>query len=148
MKLHVFTAALSVLLLNELPAQVTSTTVSEATPPPKLSPAAVALLEEILEPALAGYNAGKAEVLFAHFASTAQPPPNERTFRAVFEGVYKKEFGKVLSKKLITKETEPDPNYGVLVYDATCEKRKVRLSVNFVREGGALKIAQIRMEKP
>jgi hypothetical protein len=139
--------ALSFLTLSAQAAVPAPATPAAATPAPKIDPAAVKPLELLLDKALVAYNSGNAASFFTDFAASATPPAEARVFTAVFEGVYKAEFGKYISKKVNVKETVPDPNRGVLVYDAVFEKKKVKLSANFLRESGRLKIVQIRMEK-
>ena len=118
-----------------------------ATPDPKLL-AAVHELAAVLDKALSAYNAGDQAALFADFASTATPPPGDRIFTELFEGFYKTEFGKIVALRLNTKETNPDPDFGMLVYDAQCERQPLaKVSANFLRENGALKIVQVRFEK-
>lgn len=139
--------ALSFLTLSAQAAVPAPATPAAATPAPKIDPAAVKPLELLLDKALVAYNSGNAASFFTDFAASATPPAEARVFTAVFQGVYKAEFGKYISKKVNVKETVPDPNRGVLVYDAVFEKKKVKLSANFLRESGRLKIVQIRMEK-
>ena len=118
-----------------------------ATPDPKLL-AAVRELAAVLDKALSAYNAGGQAALFADFASTATPAPSDRIFTELFEGFYKVEFGKIVALRLNTRETNPDPDFGMLVYDAQCERQPLaKVSANFLRENGALKIVQVRFEK-
>ena len=123
------------------------TTAIPATPAAQLIPAEVKPFEAILDEALDAYNAEDAARFLACFGKAAMPPAEPRVFAAVFVGVYQSEFGDYVSKQLNTKETVPDADRGVLVYDAVFDKRKVKLSANFLREQGALKLVQIRMEK-
>lgn len=119
-----------------------------STPAAKTDAAALQAMEAMFEKALTAYNAGDAAGFFADFAKGAAPPANEQTFRALFEGVYKAELGECVSKKLNTNESVADPTHGVLVYEAMYSNwPKVRLSANFIREGKALKLVQVRMEK-
>ncbi len=112
-----------------------------ATPDPKV-------LAAVLDKALSAYNAGDQAALFADFASTATPTPGDRIFTELFEGFYKMEFGKIVALRLNPKETNPDPDFGLLVYDAQCERQpQAKVSANFLRENGALKIVQVRFEK-
>ena len=118
-----------------------------ATPDPKVL-AAVRELAAMLGKALSAYNAGDQAALFSDFASTATPPPSDRIFTELFEGFYKAEFGKIVALRLNPKETNPDPDFGMLVYDAQCERQPLaKVSANFIRENGALKIVQLRFEK-
>jgi hypothetical protein len=104
-------------------------------------------LEAVLDRALAAYNAGDAKAFWSDAATTATPPATEKTFKALYEGYYKADFGKYVSKTIVPTETQPDPNLGVLVYEAKFEKRKVRVSANFIRESGTPKLVQVRFEK-
>lgn len=120
-----------------------------AAPPaePKIAQSVLKPLEAVLEKALAAYHDHDATAFFADFAKSATPPAEARVFGALFVGVYHAEFGACLSKQLNAKESVPDANFGVLVYDAVFEREKVTLSANFMREAGAPKLVQIRMEK-
>ena len=116
-------------------------------PDPQVMEAAPELVA-VLEKALSAYNASDQSALFADFATTATPDPNDRIFTELFEGYYKTEFGKILELRLNPRESSPDANFGMLVYDAKCEKQALaKVSANFVRENGAPKIVQVRMEK-
>ena len=118
-----------------------------ATPDPKI-PAAARELAAVLDKALTAYNAGDQAALFADFASTATPAPSDRIFTELLEDYYKAEFGKITALRLNTQETVPDPEAGMLVYLAQCERAPlVKVSANFVRENGTPKIVQLRMEK-
>ena len=118
-----------------------------ATPDPKML-AAARELAAVLDKALTAYNAGNQAALFADFASTATPAPGDRIFTELFEGYYKAEFGKITALRLDTKETVPDPEAGMLVYLAQCERTPLaKVSANFIRENGTPKIVQLRMEK-
>ncbi len=121
--------------------------IAAATPDPKVI-AAVQEQAAVLDKALSAYNAGDQAALFADFASTATPAPSDRIFTELFEGFYKVEFGKIVALRLNPKETNPDPDFGLLVYDAQCERQPLaKVSANFLRENGALKIVQVRFEK-
>jgi hypothetical protein len=67
-------------------------------------------------------------------------------FSSLFEGVYKQDYGKYVSKKLLPKETAIEPARALIVFEALFEKRKVKVSANFVMEQDAPKIVQLRME--
>ena len=118
-----------------------------ATPDPK-APTAVRELAAILDKALSAYNAGDQAALFADFGSSATPAPSDRIFTELFEGFYKAEFGRIVALRLNPLESNPDPDSGMLVYDARCERQPLaKVSANFLREDGALKIVQVRFEK-
>jgi hypothetical protein len=134
----------------ESAAPAPSATVEEKPIAPGDVKAAEALREltPIFDKALTAYNAGDRAALFADFATTATPAPSERIFQELFEGYYKKEFGRLTALRLYPQETVPDADYGMLVYLAQCERNKIaKVSANFIRENGAPKIVQIRIEK-
>lgn len=112
------------------------------------TPNAIRDMETVLTGALAGFNA-KDEAQFAsHFSAQAVPPMDAHIFQNLIVGIYHQEFGEVLSKTLSNAETSADPDFGMLVYNVACKKRpKAKLSVNFHRENGVMKIVQWRMEK-
>lgn len=117
------------------------------TPDPKPA-TAVRELAAILGKALSAYNAGDQAALFADFATTATPAPSDRIFTELFEGFYKAEFGRIVALRLNPVESNPDPDSGMLVYDARCERQPLaKVSANFLRENGTLKIVQVRFEK-
>ena len=105
-------------------------------------------MELIFDSTLPGYDSLDSGKFLRFFSPTAQPAPTAAFFSDVIKGLYHHEFGAVVSKKLIPGETSSDPDNGMLVYETQCKKRPaVKLSVNFRREGGDLKIVQWRMEK-
>ncbi len=140
-------------LLSQLASAQTSVEATPAAATPKAVVTAewlanVKPLEAILDKVLKAYNAGDARAFWADAATKATPPPTPGTFKSLFEDYYKADFGKYLAKTLINGETFPDPALGVIVYEAKFEKRpKVKVSANFTREDGALRLMQIRFEK-
>ena len=146
--LLIFLATAS-LLHAQTPVSVEATP-APATPKVTITPemlAKVKPFEAILDKALAAFNAGDAKAFWADAAKTATPAPNEALYQRLYEGFYKAEFGKYVSKTLLPAETQPDPERGVVVYEAKFEKKKVKVSANFQRENGAPKLVQVRMEK-
>jgi hypothetical protein len=114
-----------------------------------LDPVAVQVMETPLKRALEAYNAGDLRALRAEFASGAPGLGSEQAARSLFLAHYRSEFGKFRSRQLLPHESVADKDWGVLVYEARFENApNVRLSANFVRETGLLKLAQIRIEKP
>ncbi len=123
-----------------------STPVAGSLPPAILEK--LAPLEKTLDSALSAYNAGDPAAFAGSFAKDAHPPATEHTFHALFDGIYRAEFGKYVSKTLIPAESVLDPGYGQLVYNGTFEKRgRVKVSADFSEESGAPKIVQLRFEK-
>lgn len=121
---------------------------SVAVTPHPTAPTAVRELAAVLDKALSAYNAGDQVALFADFATSATPAPSDRIFTELFEGFYKAEFGRIVALRLNPLESNPDPDSGMLVYDARCERQPLaKVSANFLRENGALKIVQVRFEK-
>lgn len=112
------------------------------------APGATRDMEAALTGALAAYNAKSETEFTRHFSAQAVPAMDARIFQSLIVGVYHQEFGEVLSKTLSNAETSADPDFGMLVHVVACKKRpKAKLSVNFHRENGVMKIVQWRMEK-
>jgi hypothetical protein len=126
---------------TELPAAITTTQTNTATPGATID------MEAVLADTLTAYNA-KSETEFTHhFSAQAVPPMDTRVFQNLIVGVYHQEFGEVVSKALSNAESAANPDYGMLVYSVECRKRpKAKLSVNFHRENGVMKVVQWRME--
>lgn len=117
-----------------------------ATPAPKLDSTQLAPLEAILDATLAAYNNSNSTQFLAHFASHALPPPQPALFTALFEGVYKRDYGKYVSKKLLPRETAIEAARALIVFDAVFERHRVKVSANFMQEQNLPKIVQLRME--
>ena len=117
-----------------------------AAPAPKVDPAQLKPLETILDASLAAYNDANSAQFSAHFARNAIPPLQPALFAALFEGVYKRDYGKYISKKLLPRETTIEPARALIVFEAVFEKRRVKVSANFVNEQNTPKIVQLRME--
>ncbi len=116
--------------------------------PRLIDPNALPPLVKVLDAALVAYNGSDSGAFLALFAHDARPPATEHTYKAIFEGIYREEFGKFVSGSVIPSETEPSPNYGQIVYAASFEKRAhVKVSADLIEESGALKIVQLRFEK-
>jgi hypothetical protein len=117
-----------------------------ATPAPKVDPAQLKPLETILDASLAAFNDANSAQFSAHFARNAIPPIQPALFASLFEGVYKRDYGKYISKKLLPRETTIEPARALIVFEAIFEKRRVKVSANFVNEQNTPKIVQLRME--
>ncbi len=92
---------------------------------------------------------GNAGAFYAQFAAKYVPADSAGVFAKVFAGVYAEEFGKLGEMKLISRESSNDRDYGMLVFSIASEKvPTAKLSANFLRENGVLKLAQMRLEKP
>jgi len=112
------------------------------------SPSPTHDMEAMLSSALADYNAKDETRFAAQFSKHAEPLMDAHAFKNLIVGVYHREFGDVLSKTLSHTESSADPDFGMLVYIVECQKRpKAKLSINFRRENGVMKIVQWRMEK-
>jgi hypothetical protein len=100
-------------------------------------------LDAMVDKAMAGYNAGDAKVFYADYAKMMAAVATE----AVFNAMYKSQpYGKYVSRTPIKAETVLVGDSPLLVYQAEFEKnKKVKLSVNFTKEDGALKIMQIQI---
>lgn len=101
----------------------------------------------MLDRALAAYNAGDARAFLAETARNAPGIREQGVYQRLFEGVYKPEFGSFVAKVMDPKESIPDRDWAVLVYRAQFAKNTAKLTANFARENGAVKLMQIRIEK-
>jgi hypothetical protein len=116
-------------------------------PPPRV-PEILAPFEKVLDGALTAYNAGDVTSFNSYFAKNARPPADEHTFQAIFDGIYQPELGNYVARRNLAVESVPDPNYGQIVDVAEFAKHThVKVTANFQREDGALKIVQLRFEK-
>lgn len=119
--------------------------------PPVTAQSAEALdgeMRRVFDAAIAAWEKGDAAAFYAQFAVRHVPADSAEIFKRVFAGVYAEEFGKIKVLKLNARESSADPDFGMLVFDAECEKQpKTKLSANFLRDNGQLKLAQIRLEK-
>ncbi len=122
-------------------------TPAPVTPDPKIVEKSQPL-EAVLDRALTAYNESDAAAFVAGFSQSATPPATAEIFQTIYEGIYKADLGNYVSRKLNWNETTPDADRGLLVCDAKFEKApKVKVSANFTRENGALKLVQLRFEK-
>ena len=102
-------------------------------------------LEAIVDKALAGYNAGNATAFYADFAKMMASITTEQVFNSMYKGMYFTSYGKYVSRTPIKAETVLLGDSPLLVYAAEFEKnKKVKISVNFTKEGGAFKIMAIQ----
>ena len=103
-------------------------------------------LDAMLDKALAGYNAGNHTAFFADFAKMMASITTEQTFNTMYRGMYFTTYGKYVSRTPIKAETVLLGDSPLLVYAAEFEKnKKVKISVNFIKEEGAFKIMQIQL---
>ena len=105
-------------------------------------------LEGTVDKALAAYNAGDSKAFFADYASAVASIATDQTFKSLYEGVYKNDIGTYVSKEPIPAESVTTGDMILLVYQAKFSKAdKVKLSVNFTKEGKDYKIMQISMAR-
>ncbi len=125
---------------------------SENTPPPAaaipLTESGETEMKRVFDTAMTAWQQRDAKAFYAQFATAYVPADFPAVFDRLFLGVYANEFGTITAKLLVPKESNGDPEFGMLVFNAECTKHpKARLSANFTRENGQLKLAQLRMEK-
>jgi hypothetical protein len=102
-------------------------------------------LDTVVDKALAGYNAGDSKAFFADYAKMVAAVATEATFNAMYKGMYFQTYGKYISRQPIKAETVLEGDTPLLVYQAEFEKnKKVKISVNFIKEDGAFKVMQIQ----
>ena len=102
-------------------------------------------LDPVVDKALAGYNALDAKVFFADYAKALAGVATEPTFNMLYKDMHFKTYGKYISRQPIDAETVFDADTPLVVYRAEFEKnKKVKISVNFMKEDGAYKLVQIQ----
>ena len=102
-------------------------------------------LEAKVDKALEAYNKGDHTAFYADFAKSMAAIATEQTFNMMYRGMYFTSYGKYISRKPIKAETVAMGELPLLVYEAEFEKnKKVKISVNFTTEDGALKIMQMQ----
>jgi len=109
------------------------------------SPEVMKGLEEKVDKMLKGYNDNSYKDFFADYAKAMAALGTESTFKMLYVD---KGFGKFVSKKLIDKETVSAGDLPLLVYEGEFEKeKKVKISINFTKDGDQLKIMQVQFNK-
>ena len=105
-------------------------------------------LEAMLDKALAAYNAGDAKAFWADFATAMKAMATEPTFNMMYRDQHMKNLGKFVSKAAIKAETVAEGEAPLLVHQAEFEKnKKVKISVNFMKQEGAFKLMQVKFDK-
>ena len=105
-------------------------------------------LDTMIEKAMTAYNAGDSKAFFADYAKLMESIATPATFEALYKNGAMKEHGKFVSRKLIAGESVVEGETPLLVYEAKFEKSaRVKLSVNFMQEGGKPKLMQVTIEK-
>jgi hypothetical protein len=105
-------------------------------------------LEEKVDKLLKAYNEGDAKTFNGEYAKAMAGVANDTTFKTLYQDMAMKDLGKYISKTPLEKETVISPDIALLVYEAKYEKAdKVKVSVNFMKEDGELKVQQVTMKK-
>jgi hypothetical protein len=108
----------------------------------KTAPAA---LEATVDKAMKAYNASDWKAFFADYAQSMSAIATEQTFKALYESSAKPQFGNYVSRTLIAGESSINDEAPLLVYKAKFAKGEAKLSVNFIKEGTAMKIMQVQI---
>jgi len=108
----------------------------------KTAPAA---LETSVDKAMKAYNAGDWKAFFADYAQSMSAIATEQTFKALYESGAKPQFGNYVSRTLIAGESSINDEAPLLVYKAKFAKGEAKLSVNFIKEGSAMKLMQVQI---
>ena len=127
---------------------VLSAQVAVTEPTPAFDTVVLQVLEKVAQRAIAAYNANDLTALRAEIAKSAPGLEDEAAFRRLYNDYYRVDFGKLSALRLDRKASVTHRDRGVLVYDAVFEKApRAKINVNFTREAGELKIAQLRLER-
>jgi hypothetical protein len=106
-----------------------------------------AKLEKTVDTMLKAYNEGDAKTFNAQYAKTMAAVATEQTFNTLYKGQAMDKYGKFESKKAIDKETVATGDFPLLVYEGKFAKaEKVKISVNFTKDGDELKVMQVRFD--
>ena len=107
-----------------------------------------AKLEATVDKVLKAYNEGDAKTFNGEYAKMMSAVATEQTFKTMYQDQYMKNLGKYESKKPLEKETVATGDFPLLVYEAKFEKApKVKVSVNFTKDGDEFKLMQVRFDK-
>jgi hypothetical protein len=105
-------------------------------------------LEETVDRLLKAYNEGDAKTFNAEYAKPMAAVATDATFKLLYQDTAMKNLGKYVSKTPLDKETVVAGDIALLVFEAKFEKAdKVKVSVNFMKDGEDLKVQQVRMDK-
>ncbi len=107
-------------------------------------------LDEKLAKSLKAYNDGDHKKFFADYHKSVNSIATEQTFKALYEGNYKKQFGKYKdgSMKFVPEGSLLEGEFLVLWYSAEFDKaKKVKIGVNFKKEDKDYKFIQIQFNE-
>jgi hypothetical protein len=121
---------------------------ADSTTPGQIDKVILQVLERPAERILAAYNAGNLKALRAELARSAPGLADDAALERLFVGYYRADFGRLIARRLAPKATNTHRDRGVLAYVAAFEKApRAAVFINFTRENGELKIAQLRIER-
>ncbi len=103
-------------------------------------------LEPMVDETLAGYNAGKSEDYFKHFAVSMKAIATPQVFKNMVMNMWKKKIGEFKSRELAEKKCSFNDGFPLLVYVGVFKNSKMMISVNFMKEDGKYKIMQFRID--
>ena len=104
-------------------------------------------LDAIVDKALQAYNANDAKAFFADYAKSVESIATPQTFDSMYRGLYFTQHGKYLSRKMNNSASVLTGDFLVVIYDPVFEKtKKVKLALNFAKEGTSYKIVQMQFD--
>ena len=102
-------------------------------------------LEAMLDKALAAYNAGDSKAFYADYAKMMASVATDQAYDMMFRSIYMKTHGKYVSRKLLKAESSVFEDTPLMVFESVFEKtKKVKISVNFMKEDGVYRIMQMQ----
>jgi hypothetical protein len=117
-------------------------------PPTSPGPELLKGLQVPISSALRAYNAADIAGMRQQFSVQAPGLADASAFRRLFIGYYSEELGRVKSLRLVPAGSDFDPDNAMLVFAAEFERSPlVKVSANYTREAGTLKLIQLRFEK-
>lgn len=120
----------------------------QSTPRATPDPALVKALKLTVSRAVGAFNSVDLTGLRRQFSAKAPGLSDDGAFRRLFFGYYLGDLGRAKSLRLIPADSSFDPDRALLVYEGAFDFwPRVKVSANFTRDEGALKLMQLRFEK-
>jgi hypothetical protein len=110
------------------------------------TPAEFKDLEKMVVKLFEAYNKDDAKGVFADYISTFKALDATTLYNSLFK-THKENFGNYKSHVFVKEGSVKQNELALLVLDATFEKKKGKISINFGKDEGKLKIQQVTFEE-
>lgn len=104
-------------------------------------------IDAIVDKALAAFNSGDFKAFYADYSKSMSAVATEQAFKTLYVDMYMNTYGKYQSRTLLKDQSVliPENPMPLAVFEGVFEKNpKVKISVNFAKEEGGLKVIQIQ----